>query len=559
MIQETRGYRYALQCADPSNDKVGIYVKKQCRQWLEIADGKVPRKYVSESEYKRIYGVMKLMIHPDLNVPVSEGLDDYAHLFITAVLCTYRDDGRRLYNTGVLEIARKNRKTFTSAVIFIILMLTAKRFARFFSVAPTYKLSSELRLAVRKIILTSPLLSKHFKITRDMITCRLTDTEYTPLAYSNDRMDGKLAHAFLADEDACMDSYPVSAMELSQLSVDDPLGIIISTKYPNENNDFDLRVDISKKALDGVQDRDNIFALLFEPDEGLINEWENNDLVLYQANPIIKNSDTKEFKKLTEQRTMAVLYENLRQDFLCKVCNIQYKSVGTQGYVPIDKVRLCSREPDMDFWRGRRVYLGNDLSLSGDNTAVAMVTYEDGVIYANVHGFIPADEIDIKSDREGFDYRRAAAAGICTPCGDSIIDYAVVENYILSLEETYGVEVIGSGWDKMNAVSSMRKIENAPNPIECTIIKQHSSVLHPATKLLKESILSGNFVYEKNAMLENNFENARCVYDTNLNMYVNKKYSAGKVDMVVALINAVHMLIEYEINGDDFVIQCVEV
>lgn len=54
IIQETRGYKYALQCADPGNDKVGIYVKKQCRQWLEIADGKVPGKYVSESEYKRI-------------------------------------------------------------------------------------------------------------------------------------------------------------------------------------------------------------------------------------------------------------------------------------------------------------------------------------------------------------------------------------------------------------------------------------------------------------------------------------------------------------------------
>ena len=44
----------------------------------------------------------------------------------------------------------------------------------------------------------------------------------------------------------------------------------------------------------------------------------------------------------------------------------------------------------------------------------------------------------------------------------------------------------------------------------------------------------------------NNFENARCVYDTNMNMYVNKKKSNGKVDMVVALINAVYLLIEYE-------------
>ncbi len=43
-------------------------------------------------------------------------------------------------------------------------------------------------------------------------------------------------------------------------------------------------------------------------------------------------------------------------------------------------------------------------------------------------------------------------------------------------------------------------------------------------------------------MLEMNFENARCTYDTNLNLYVNKKKSAGKVDCVVSLINAVFLL-----------------
>ncbi|MCM1525174.1 MAG: terminase large subunit [Ruminococcus sp.] len=173
-------------------------------------------------------------------------------------------------------------------------------------------------------------------------------------------------------------------------------------------------------------------------------------------------------------------------------------------------------------------------------------------------GFIPAEKIPIKSNREGFDYKRSVTAGECIACGDVIIDYSAVEGYILSLEETFGVTVMGSGWDRMNAMSSMQKIESAENPIECTIIKQHSSVLHPATKLLKESILSGKFKYEANLLLENNFENARCTYDTNLNLYVNKKHSAGKVDMVVALINAVYMLMENEVLGDDFVYQCVD-
>ena len=59
---------------------------------------------------------------------------------------------------------------------------------------------------------------------------------------------------------------------------------------------------------------------------------------------------------------------------------------------------------------------------------------------------------------------------------------------------------------------------------------------------MKEQILHGTFCYEKNKLLEINFSNARCTEDTNLNKYVNKKRSAGKVDMVVALINAVHLL-----------------
>ena len=52
----------------------------------------------------------------------------------------------------------------------------------------------------------------------------------------------------------------------------------------------------------------------------------------------------------------------------------------------------------------------------------------------------------------------------------------------------------------------------------------------------------GKFSYEKNELLEINFENAKCTFDTNLNRYVNKKKSSGKVDMVVALINAMYML-----------------
>lgn len=557
-IADTAAYKYAIACTDESNDKVGRYIKKQAVKWLEIADGKSDIAYVSGKEWGRIKGILTLLIHPDTGKNMLISLEPYALWLIMAVFCTLRrDNGKRLYTTALLEIARKNFKTFTSAVIFIIAMLCEARFSRLFSVAPDYKLSSELRLAVRKIIKVSPFLEKHFKITREMITCLLTETEYTPLAYSNDRMDGKLATIFLADEAGALDSYPVEAMRSSQITLKNKLGIIISTQYPNENNVLIDEIDLAKKILDGISDMDCVFALLYEPDDELIKSWETDDRVIYQSNPVAV-TNTEIFEEIKKLRTMAILYENKRENFLCKHCNIMYKGVGSEGYVNIDDVRECICEHPAEWWNGRTVYLGVDLSQTDDNTAVAMVTYDDdGLIHAAVFGFIPEERVDEKSDREKIDYKRCIREGCCFACGDEVIDYSFVEEFILGIEEKFGVFVAEAGFDRYNAISTVQKLEAADNPVSCVLVKQHSSVLHPATKLLREYILMKKFRYEKNLLLENSFENARCTEDTNLNKYVNKKRSAGKVDMVVALINAVYLLNENVLLDSGFVCQVV--
>ena len=267
MVQDSRAYKYAQWCVIRGNKKAPKYVKKQAKAWVEIADGKDAEAYVDGDTLEQICTLLSLMVHPDLLCPMDEGLEDYAWLLIVAVLCTKlkNDENRdiRYYITAVLEICRKNFKTFNSAVIFILLMLTDPQFSRFFSVAPDLKLSSELKLAIRKIIKVSPALvdNEAFKIMRSEIRCLLTDSEYTPLAYSEDRMDGKLANAFLADEAGAMDSYPIEAMRSSQITLFNKLGIIISTQYPNDNNAMIDEIDISKKTLDGLMDNKRRFAL----------------------------------------------------------------------------------------------------------------------------------------------------------------------------------------------------------------------------------------------------------------------------------------------------------
>lgn len=553
-IQDSKAYKYAEWCIKTNNNKVGKYVKLQCEQWISIVNGEKEDCYFDNKLYDKIYKILGLMIHPDLHLPLNTCLEDYAELFIYASLCTRYKDGSKLYITSLLEISRKNYKTFHVAIIFILEMLLENRFDRYFSVAPDLKLSSEVKLAVKKIIKSSPLLEKRFKVTRDYTVCKLNDAEYIALAYSNDNMDGKLARIWVADEAGNLDSYPVEAMRSSQINLWNKQGFIISTQYPNDNNVFIDEVDYAKKILDGLIEDIRFFALLYEPDDELIKEWETNDLVIYQSNPVAVNNELM-FDSLKKSRTKAILYENKRENYLCKHNNIQYKGLGAEGFIDINKVKECKIAPNKEFWKGKKVYLGTDLSATDDNTSIAMVTEYEGIIYAKVWGFVPIDRVEIKSNKEHVDYNKMIEAGYCFKCGDDVIDYEFVEAFTMKLEEEYDVSIMQDGYDRWNALSSAQKLEAVG--IEMVEIKQHSSVLHMPTKLLYESILSKNFRYEENRLLEINFQNARCTYDTNENRYVNKKRSNGKVDMVVSLINAIYLLQQEQLSGKDCSIQVI--
>ena len=362
----------------------------------------------------------------------------------------------------------------------------------------------------------------------------------------------KLATCFLADEAGALDDYPVEAMRSSQITLPEKLGIIISTQYPNDNNVFLTEIDIAKKTLDGVLENTRYFSLLYEPDDDLKqgDKWQTDDRCIFQSNPVAVHIPSV-FENLKNKRRMAVLYENKRENYLCKHNNIQYKSLGTEGFIDLQKVRLCSQDIPSEWWKGRRVWLGLDLSQTTDNTAVAMLTEDYGEIYAKVWGFIPGNEeiIRKKSEMEKVDYRACVRDGECFACGDEVIDYGYIEQFIMNLPKQYGVEIVQVGYDRYNAISTVQKLEGAG--IECVEVKQHSSVLHAPTKLLKEMILNRQYHYDKNRLYEINFANARCTYDTNLNVYLTKKKSVGKIDECMATVDALYCLQQEILFGQE--------
>lgn len=538
------------------------YVKKQMRDFMRICEDKDPKYKVSVSKLKQIEDLLKLLIMPKglkAGKSLYECSSGYQWLTYSAALAVvYRSNPKkRRYETVLLEICRKNFKTFTIATLFIILMITEPRFSQFYSVAPDGALSREIREAISSILKSSPLVyeykgKKRFKILRDYILFGALENKYTPLNYSNSTLDGKLPSVFCADEvGALPNSYAIEAMRSGQLNILNKLGFIISTKYPTINNPFEDEVAYSKKVLDGAVKDETLFALLYEPDN--TKDWQTDDLILKQANPVALEIP-EIWEDLLKKRAKAIAQESARENFVTKHCNIIYSGAGTQTYIDVAAVQAC--KVSSIEWTGRVVYLGLDLSESGDNTSVSILSVdEDNNILADSYAFIPEGRIEEKQASERVNYRELIKSGKVIACGDMVIDYGEVERFILGLEERLGVKIQAVGYDRWNALSTAQKLE--AEGITTVEVRQHSSVLHPPTKLLKEKILNGEFSYTDNPLYEINYLNARCTYDTNKNLYVNKKKSTGKVDMVVSTIDAMYLLQQdyYFSTGDGFTIQ----
>ena len=536
------------------------YVKSQMKEFMEICENKNEKYIISQKKLKKIEGILKLLIMPK-GLKAGQTLFDcscgYQWFFYVAILCTvYRDnENKRRYETGVLEICRKNFKTYTIGTIFILLFLTEPKFSKFYSVAPDGSLSREIREAIAETIKSSPLVYEHsgqkrWKILRDYIQFNPTQTKYIPLSYTTSNADGKLPNAYICDETGAMpSSYMLDAMRSGQLNILNKLGFIISTKYPTVDNPFEDAVSYSKRVLDGLEDDETWFSLLYEPDE--TKGWETNDLILKQANPV--SLEIPEiWDDLVKKRAYAIAVESARENFVTKHCNIIYQGAMSETFIDVKSVQDC-KVSNID-WNGRVVYLGLDLSQTDDNTSVSMLSLDDdNTILAESFAFIPEDRIEEKSQVEKVNYKEFIRHGKCIPCGARVIDYSVVENFIMSLEERYNVKIQAIGYDRWNALSTAQKLENAGyNLVE---IRQHSSILHPPTKLLKESILSQKFKYTDNRLYEINFQNAKCQYDTNKNLFVTKKKSKGKVDMVISTLNALYLIQQDCLNQMDFVVQ----
>lgn len=549
---------YASDCIS-EKEITTFEVKKQCEWFLEDLEKQNNDYYPYYFDTKQIgiiEGILKLLnFATGLGVTgksIYDGLENFQAFFIANIFgWRYKTDSKKYrYREVDLFIPRKNTKTFLAALIFIILMLTEDDYSEFYSICLDRDLAGEVKKAIAQILNVSPMVGQYFVIPKTLsgrLECTLTHSFYQPRTAEANRNNSIKPSAFIADEFGAMkDNSNVEAMKSGQLNIKNPLMFRLTSAYAEDKSIMLGELDYLKKIYKGLETDERLFALVYYATEEHL--WD--DIGLQMANPL---KIEENYNEIRENRKKALAKPEERTEFLTKHMNYFMPSNSGEEFIKLDKLRLCKNTRGVFDWNDKDVYLGLDLAMTNDNTSVSMVTMEDDMIFAKSWAFIPKDRIEEKNRRERTDYRRFIEDGSCFACGEEIISYSFVEKFIMNLEKEYGVHIVQIGYDRYNCISTANKLQEAG--YETVEVKQHSSILHQPTKFLQESILQRKFSYDGDKLYEINFQNARCTEDTNLNKYVNKKKSTGKVDMVVGTIIAIYLLQQQILNEDNFVCQ----
>ncbi|NFD29656.1 terminase large subunit [Clostridium botulinum] len=552
MILLNKALKY---CANVLNgtEITTIEVKQQCKIFY---DDYYKNQY--EEDFKFYFNEKKLKVINDLlklfnyatgfvaGKNVLEGLEGFQALFLCAIFgFRYKNNKDKFrYRDIVLFIPRKNAKTFLTALVLILLMLTEQNFSEFYSICIDRDLATEVRKAMVQLLDASPHIGKYFWCSDSeigIVKCKLTNSFFKPRTSKANKNNSIRPACFIADEvGAFTTNDNIQAMRKGQLSVPNPLSIKITTAYAESDSIMLEELEYDRAVLNGTVSNPRLFCLLYY----CTREEAWTDIGLYKSNPLRIEEN---YKEIREDRETCKIKTSEQAEFLTKNMNIFLETNELNKYIDIDYWKKCKADK-IDF-KGKNVIVGIDLSVTTDLTAVSIMYKEDNIIYCKSHGFLPEDSLDKR--RENIDYRKYEEAEYCDIHKGMTVNYTLVEKYIRNIESEYDCIIETIVTDPMNAKEMIERLEKDYDVLK---LKQTYTNLSPATKEFRKKVYDGQVKYEKNELLDWCMSNAITIPGkSDDEMLAKEDKNKQRIDMVAVLIFAYT-----ELLGEDYTYNALE-
>ncbi|MBA4543845.1 terminase large subunit [Thermoactinomyces daqus] len=441
----------------------------------------------------------------------------------------HKDTGLRRFKEGLIFVARKNGKsTMVSGLANYGCSKDGEKGADVYLLANSMKQARVVFDECQKMVKSSPLLTKHFRVLRDAIHFDKTFSKIEPQASDSEKLDGLNCHLGIFDEIHEYKDYKlINVIKNSTGARAQPLILYITTAGYQLDGPLMDYYEKAADVLEGVIQDERTFYFIAELDE---EDDIDNPENWVKANPNLGVSI--DLETMIEEWNTRKHIPAERNDFITKRLNLFVQS-DEQSFIDYEVIKRNDGMVDPADLAGRSCIGGFDLSQTEDFTAVCLEFWlDDGRVMVLSHSFVPRRKVEL--DNEKLPFREWQEEGLLTICPGDYVDYKYVFDWFVEQSKRYSIELIT--YDPANAFRLVEEMKGYG--FQTQVVRQGAITLSPALKDVKELLLDGKVVFNRNKLFRWYLNNVKLVEDRNGNWLPTKQSRYRKIDGFAAWLNA---------------------
>ena len=464
-----------------------------------------------------------------------ELVDHQLFLFMNILGIKRVADGFRKYKEAYIQLGRKNAKSQDLALLVSYVAFLSEEQEEVYISSWTRDQSSLVYNESLSQIRQVDMLKGRFSDSYGMIRVRNNGSIIKPLSREA-RKTGDGTNPSIAVLDEYKDNLTSELRDTQKTGMmarKNPLLVVITTAGFDLNVPCHSDYQYYKRVLNPEDDAENdeVFIAIYELDEGDDVKDESNWI---KANPILATYE-RGMEALRADLKSALEQPERMRAFLTKNMNLWIDS-KEDGYMELSKWNKAEVSPsEMEvFMEGANVYLGIDLSMTTDLTAVGWVAVKNGKFMVGQHSFMPEGKYKERMSRDKVRFDIFKERNELTLTYGDVVDYNYVKKWVIGFASKYNV--IQIGYDKWNATHFAQELLNDGYPM--IEIPQSVTQLSEPTKRFRENVYSGTVVHLGDRLLKWSISNAVLKEDQQENVMIGKQVSKDRIDPVAAIINA---------------------
>lgn len=446
----------------------------------------------------------------------------------------------RRFRECYLEVARKNGKSMTAALIGIMMFaLDGEAAAEVYSGATTEKQAWETFGPARQMLLRSEEIAEELGIQVNARSITGPDgSKFEPII--GNPGDGSSPSCAIIDE---YHEHATSALFDTMItgmgSREQPLALAITTSgYDLSGPCYDKHLE-AKRVLDGAAENEALFAIIFSIDDN--DDW-TSPKILAKANPNIGVSIDEEF--LRSQQRQATINAEQQNRFKTKHLNVWCSA--RSAWMNLQAWQACGDTAlSIEDFAGDEAWFGLDLASKIDLCASVQLfkrrSNDIDHLYAFARFYAP--EESLRDPQNGASYRKWAVSGHLTITDGAETDFDIVRDDCLALASKFTVREIG--YDPWRATQLAHQLEKEGATV--VEIRQNAGNLSAPMKEIEGAVRAGRFHHDANPVLTWCIANVVSKEDAKQNVFPVRPKPHLKIDGALALIMAVSRAVVVEV------------